>query len=100
MMRPVECVLLESVQSQAKRVEEALPDAVAEERIQIPVVDVDVDFSNVPMCQCADPVDPVDPVDSTEGLYEPIGRVTSLAACPDTHVALDDVEQLMYWSVS
>jgi hypothetical protein len=44
-MRPVECVLLESVQSQAKRVEEALPDAVAEERIQIPVVD----FSNVPI---------------------------------------------------
>ena len=56
--------------------------------------------STSPMCQCADPVDPVDPVDSTEGLYEPIGRVTSLAACPDTHVALDVVEQLMYWSVS
>ena len=37
---PVECVLLESVQSPANRVEEFLPDAVAEERIQIPVVDI------------------------------------------------------------
>jgi CRISPR-associated protein Csb1 len=68
-LEPVECVLLDSVQSQANRIEEALQDAVDEERIQIPVVEVD--FSDVPV---------VDPGDDTEGLYEPIGRVTSLEA--------------------
>ncbi len=66
---PVECVLLDSVQSQANRIEEALQDAVDEERIQIPVVVVD--FGDVPV---------VDPSDDAEGLYEPIGRVTSLQA--------------------
>lgn len=66
---PVECVLLDSVQSQANRIEEALQDAVDEKRIQIPVVEVD--FSDVPV---------VDPGDDSEGLYEPIGRVTSLEA--------------------
>lgn len=66
---PVECVLLDSVQSQANRIEEALQDAVDEQRIQIPVVEVD--FSDVPV---------VDPGDEAEGLYEPIGRVTSLEA--------------------
>jgi len=66
---PVECVLLDSVQSQANRIEEALQDAVDEERIQIPVVEVD--FSDIPV---------VDPGDEAEGLYEPIGRVTSLEA--------------------
>lgn len=44
---PVECVLLDSVQSQANRIEEALQDAVDEGRIQIPVVEVD--FSDVPV---------------------------------------------------
>jgi CRISPR-associated protein Csb1 len=66
---PVECVLLDSVQSQANRIEEALQDAIDEGRIQIPVVEVD--FSDVPI---------VDPGDQAEGLYEPIGRVTSLEA--------------------
>jgi len=66
---PVECVLLDSVQSQANRIEEALQDAVDEGRIQIPVVEVD--FSDVPV---------VDPGAEAEGLYEPIGRVTSLEA--------------------
>jgi len=66
---PVECVLLDSVQSQANRIEEALQDAIDEGRIQIPVVEVD--FSDVPV---------VDPGAEAEGLYEPIGRVTSLEA--------------------
>lgn len=66
---PVECVLLDSVQSQANRLEEALQDAVDEERIQIPVVEVD--FSGEPL---------VDPGSKEAGLVEPIGRVTSLEA--------------------
>lgn len=66
---PVECVLLDSVQSQANRLEEALQDALDEERIQIPVVEVD--FSGEPL---------VDPGSKEAGLVEPIGRVTSLEA--------------------
>lgn len=65
----VRCVLLDSVQSQANRAEEALQDAVDENRIQIPVVEVD--FGDIPV---------VDPGSSEPGLYEPIGRVTSLEA--------------------
>jgi CRISPR-associated protein Csb1 len=67
--QPVECVLLDSVQSQANRIEEALQDAVDEGRIQIPVVEVD--FSDIPI---------IEPGQSGEGLFEPIGRVTSLEA--------------------
>ncbi|MFV0446572.1 MAG: type I-U CRISPR-associated RAMP protein Csb1/Cas7u [Planctomycetaceae bacterium] len=66
---PVECVLLDSVQSQANRIEEALQDAVDEGRIQIPVIEVD--FSDIPI---------VEPGQGGEGLFEPIGRVTSLEA--------------------
>jgi len=65
----VRCVLLDSVQSQANRAEEALQDAVDERRIQIPVVEVD--FTDIPI---------VDPDSEQEGLFEPIGRVTSLEA--------------------
>lgn len=66
---PVECVLLDSVQSQANRIEEALQDAVDEGRIQIPLIEVD--FSEVPI---------LEPGQSGDGLFEPIGRVTSLEA--------------------
>ena len=66
---PVECVLLDSVQSQANRIEEALQDAVDEGRIQIPIVEVD--FSDIPV---------VEPGQTAEGLLEQIGRVTSLEA--------------------
>lgn len=38
---PVDCVLLDSVQSQANRMEEALQQAVDEGRLQIPVIEVD-----------------------------------------------------------
>lgn len=55
---PVACVLLDSVQSQANRMEEALQDAVDEGRIQLPVIDVD--FSD------ADLLDPVDRVTSLQ----------------------------------
>ena len=66
---PVECVLLDSVQSQANRIEEALQDAVDGGRIQIPIVEVD--FSDIPV---------VEPGQTAEGLLEQIGRVTSLEA--------------------
>ena len=66
---PVDCVLLDSVQSQANRIEEALQDALDEGRIQIPVIEVD--FSDTPV---------IEPGDKKEGLFEPIGRVTSLEA--------------------
>lgn len=65
----VRCVLLDSVQSQANRSEEALQDAVDEGRISIPVVEVD--FSDIPV---------VDPGSDDDGLFEPIGRVSSLEA--------------------
>ena len=65
----VRCVLLDSVQSQANRAEEALQDAVDEKRIAIPVVEVD--FNDIPI---------VDPGSEEEGLFEPIGRVSSLEA--------------------
>lgn len=66
---PVRCVLMDSVQSSANRMEEALQDAVDEGRIAIPVVEVD--FSELPI---------VDPKSDDPGLFEPIGRVTSLEA--------------------
>lgn len=65
----VRCVLLDSVQSQANRAEEALQDAVDEKRISIPVVEVD--FGDIPI---------VNPGSTDDGLFEPIGRVTSLEA--------------------
>lgn len=56
---PVECVVIDSVQSQANRMEEALQEALDSGKIAIPVVEVD--FS-----------------DATSQLIEPIGRLTSL----------------------
>ena len=38
---PVECVLLDSVQSQANRMEEALQQAIDEGRLQLPLIEVD-----------------------------------------------------------
>lgn len=67
--QPVRCVLMDSVQSQANRCEEALQDAVDDERISIPIVEVD--FSGIPI---------VEPGSDQPGLFEPIGRVTSLEA--------------------
>lgn len=67
--QPVRCVLLDSVQSVANRFEEALQDAVDDERIAIPVVEVDFSGEKI-----------VEPDSDEEGLFEPIGRVTSLEA--------------------
>ena len=55
----VTCVLLDSVQSQANRMEESLQEAIDEKTIQLPLVEVD--FSDAK-------------------LLEPIGRITSLQA--------------------
>jgi CRISPR-associated protein Csb1 len=66
---PVDCVLMDSVQSQANRIEEALQDAIDDGRVQIPVVEVD--FSDIPL---------IEPGAEGKGLFEPIGRVTSLEA--------------------
>lgn len=63
----VDCVLMDSVQSQANRMEEALRDAVDEGRINLPLVEVD--FSNIPV---------IDPDSDEEGLYEPLGRLSTL----------------------
>jgi CRISPR-associated protein Csb1 len=66
---PVICVLLDSVQSQANRMEEALQQAIDEGRISIPVVEVDfTDYF------------PGDGKDKSLRLLEPIGKVTSLQA--------------------
>ncbi len=56
---PVDCVLLDSVQSQANRMEEALQQALDEGRIKIPVIEVD--FNNL-------------------DLLTEIGKITSLQA--------------------
>ncbi len=55
----VECVLLDSVQSQANRMEEALQAAVDQERLTIPVIEVDFTAEDLPV---------------------PLGKVTSLEA--------------------
>ncbi len=66
---PVDCVLLDSVQSQANRLEEALQDAVDRGLIKIPVIYVD--FTEFyPGTDKAD----------SQRLLEPVGKVTSLQA--------------------
>lgn len=66
---PVDCVLLDSVQSQANRMEEALQQAVDDRRLKLPVIEVD--FT---------PYFPGDDQDKDMRLLDPVGRVTSLQA--------------------
>jgi len=67
---PVTCVLLDSVQSQANRMEEALQDALDEERINIPLLVVD--FS---------PFFPGKEIKSKDmRLRDPVGKISSLQA--------------------
>ena len=66
---PVECVLLDSVQSQANRMEEALQQALDTKRLKMPVIDVDF----TPFFQGGDRKG-----DMT--LLDPVGRVSSLQA--------------------
>jgi CRISPR-associated protein Csb1 len=66
---PVECVLLDSVQSQANRMEEALQQAVDAGRISLPVIEVD--FT---------PFFPGEDQPEEMQLLDPVGKVTSLQA--------------------
>lgn len=65
---PVTCVLLDSVQSQANRMEQALQDAVEAGEISIPIIEVD--FSSF---------EPTGNEDEDKNrLLSPIGKITSL----------------------
>ncbi len=66
---PVNCVLLDSVQSQANRMEEALQQAVNGCRIKLPVIEVDFG-----------PYFPGDDKDKDMRLLDPVGKVSSLQA--------------------
>lgn len=66
---PVECVLLDSVQSQANRMEEALQQAVDEERLKLPVIEVDFR-----------PYFPGEDKSEDMRLLDLVGKVTSLQA--------------------
>ncbi len=66
---PVNCVLLDSVQSQANRMEEALQQAVDDGRLRLPVIDVD--FT---------PYFPGDNQPEEMRLLDPVGKVSSLQA--------------------
>ncbi|HCR17036.1 MAG TPA: type I-U CRISPR-associated protein Cas7, partial [Candidatus Latescibacteria bacterium] len=72
---PVDCVLLDSVQSQANRMEEALQEAFDGERIKLPVIEVDFGsyFSEE---RSRLPDEERGPTD----LIDPVGTVTSLQA--------------------
>lgn len=72
---PVECVLLDSVQSQANRMEEALQQAVDDGRLKLPVVEVD--FSNY-FDEKKDTL-PADQRGDMD-LLEPVGKISSLQA--------------------
>jgi CRISPR-associated protein Csb1 len=66
---PVECVLMDSVQSQANRMEEALQQAVDAGRLRLPVIEVD--FS---------PYFPGENASEDMRLLDPVGKVSSLQA--------------------
>lgn len=59
------CVLLNSVQSEANAIEEAMQDAIDEGRLKLPVVETDFGDQDI-----------VPPGSEEPGLYEPIGRLT------------------------
>lgn len=70
---PVECVLLDSVQSQANRMEEALQQAVDDGRLTLPVIEVD--FSAY-----WDPERQNEGLDEDMRLLDPVGKISSLQA--------------------
>jgi CRISPR-associated protein Csb1 len=70
---PVECVLLDSVQSQANRMEEALQQAVDDGRLTLPVIEVD--FSAY-----WDPERQNKGLDEDMRLLDPVGKISSLQA--------------------
>ncbi len=67
---PITCVLLDSVQSQANRMELALQEAVDAERIEMPLIVVD--FSE------HDPTGDIDADEQAGRFIDPVGTVTSL----------------------
>lgn len=67
---PVTCVLLDSVQSQANRMELALQEAIEEERLRLPLVEVD--FSD------HDPTGDMAADERAGRLIDAVGRVSSL----------------------
>lgn len=68
-IEPVRCVLLDSVQSQANRIEEALQRAIDEGRLRLPLIEVDFD-----------PWFPGEDQPGDLRLLDPVGRITSLMA--------------------
>lgn len=72
---PVDCVLLDSVQSQANRMEESLQQAVDEGRLKLPVIEVDFEpyFDEAKARLPAGERGDMD-------LLDPVGKVTSLQA--------------------
>lgn len=66
---PVECVLLDSVQSQANRMEEALQQAIDDGRLKLPVIEVDFTAYY-----------PGDNQPEEMRLLDPVGKVSSLQA--------------------
>jgi len=70
---PVECVLLDSVQSQANRMEEALQKALDDERLSLPLVEVDFD-------PYWDPENTNDKLSNDMRLLDPVGKISSLQA--------------------
>ncbi|MGO9275612.1 MAG: type I-U CRISPR-associated RAMP protein Csb1/Cas7u [Terriglobia bacterium] len=66
---PVECVLLDSVQSQANRMEEALQQALDDKRLKVPILEVN--FT---------PYFPGDEQPEGMRLLDPVGKVSSLQA--------------------
>ena len=71
--QPVDCVLLDSVQSQANRMEDALQQALDTERLRIPVIDVDFTPYWDPQRKNAALKDDM-------RLLDPVGKVSSLQA--------------------
>jgi len=67
--KPVDCVLLDSVQSQANRMEDALQQAIDAGRLKIPLIEVD--FT---------PFFPGDNQTESMRLLDPVGKVSSLQA--------------------
>jgi len=92
----VRCVLLDSVQSQANRMEQALQDAVDSGRLSIPLIEVD--FTE------HDPTGDVDADRKAARLIDAIGKVTSLqvphrladAILRDSDVVQEDGERVAF----
>lgn len=71
--QPVDCVLLDSVQSQANRMEEALQQAVDTGRLSIPVIEVD-------FTPYWDPEAKNKELNDDMRLLDPVGKISSLQA--------------------